>query len=87
MFRQSELTARAAQTIDDLDGHHVRRTAAVFARRHVPLDDLVQMEQAPQLPGQPDIPEATGMGPAHLLEANANDVGVVGQVDLVVVRK
>jgi hypothetical protein len=45
------------------------------------------MEQAPQLPGQPDIPEATGMGPAHLLEANANDVGVVGQVDLVVVRK
>jgi len=59
----------------------------VFGGGHVSLDDLVQAEDVPQLPGQPHIAEAASIRPAHLLEANADDIGIVRQSHVVVVRK
>ena len=46
-FRQGELAARAAQAVDDLDGHDVRRADGVFALRHMACDDVVEFEEPP----------------------------------------
>src|SRR5262249_40761444 len=84
---QGKLTTGSTQAIDDLDGDDVSRTTSVLAGEHPACHDLIQFQHAPQVPGQPDIAEAAGISPADLLEADANDVGIVGQVDVGVVRK
>src|SRR5579859_4333909 len=62
---EGELAAGLAQAIDDLDGHHVGGSHRFLALRHMPADNVVQAKVVPQPTGQPDIAEATGVGPAH----------------------
>ena len=87
MLGQGEFAARAAQTIDDLDGHDVGGPDRFLALGHVAVDDLVEVQGVPQPAGQPDIAEAAGIGPAHRAQADADDVGIIGQRDGVVVGK
>ena len=85
MLGQGELAARGAQAIDDLDGHDVGGPDRFLALRHMAVDDLVEVEVAATATGQPDIAEAAGVGPADRIQANAHDVGIIGQRDMVVV--
>ena len=87
MLGQGELAARGTQAIDDLDGHDVGGSDRVLARGHVTVDDRVEAEELPEPAGQPDIAEAAGVGPADLAQANADDIGIIGQRDLLVVGK
>ena len=49
------------------------------------VDDVVEAEELPQPACQPDIAEAAGVGPADRSQADADDVGIVGQGDVFVV--
>ena len=84
---EGELAARGAQAIDDLDGHDVGGPDGVFALGHMPGHDGVQAQELPQPAGQPDIAEAAGVGPADLVQTDADDVRIVGQRHVVVVDK
>ena len=79
MLGQGEFAARLAQAIDDLDGDDVGGADRLLAGRHVAVDDGVEPKQLPQPTGQPDIAEAAGVGPADVVDADADDVGIVGQ--------
>ena len=85
MLGQGELAAGRAEAIDDLDGHDVGGPDGFFALGHMAVDDLVEVEELPEPEGQPDIAEAAGVGPADRAEANAHDIGIVGQGDVLVV--
>lgn len=50
-------------------------------------DDLVQADQAPQPVRQPDIAEAATVAPADAVEANANDIGIIGDSKVVIIGK
>ena len=84
---QGELAARGAQAVDDLDGDDVGRPDRLLAGRHMAIDDGVEVEQLPQPAGQKDIAEAAGVGPGDVIDANADDVGIVGQRRQFVVGK
>jgi hypothetical protein len=87
MLGQGQFAARAAQAVDDLDGDDVGRADGVVAMRHLAGDELIQAEEAPPPPGQPDIAEAARVGPTNRPQANAHHVGIVGQGHMVVVRQ
>ena len=53
----------------------------------MPVDNLVEVEISPQPEPQPDVTEPTRIGPTHGFQADPDDVGIIGQVDLVVVRE
>jgi hypothetical protein len=53
----------------------------------MPVDHLIELELAPEPAAQPNVAEATRMGPAHGYEADPNDIGIIGQVALIVVRE
>ena len=84
---QGELAARGIQTIDDFDGHDVGWPDGVFALGQVTVDDVVKVQKVPQPTRQPDVAEAACIGPAHGTEADTDDVGIIGQRDLVIVRE
>ena len=84
---QGELAARLAEAIDDFDGDDVGGRHGLFALRHMAVDDVVEAEVLPQPACQPDIAEAAGVGPADFAQANADDIGIVGQRNVVVVGK
>src|SRR5205085_3032572 len=84
MLGEGELAARPAQTIDDLDGDNVSWPDVFFALRQVPRDDVVEADIMPQPACQPDIAEAAGIGPANVVETNADDIGIVGESNSVV---
>ena len=76
---QGELAARLAQAIDDFDGDDVGGANGFLALGHMAVDDVVQAEELPQPACQPDVAEAAGVGPTDLVQANADDVGIVGR--------
>ena len=87
MLGQSELAARLAQAIDDLDGHNLGGRHGLLVLRHVACDDAIEADVLPQPARQPDIAEAAGVGPSDVAKANADDVGIVGRRDVVVIRE
>ncbi len=78
---QGEFAAGAAEAIDDLDGHDVRGPDRLLPLRDMAVDDLVEMEELPQPQAEPDIAEAARIGPAHRVEADLDDIGIIGQGD------
>jgi hypothetical protein len=47
----------------------------------VTVDDLVETKKLPQPQAQPNRAEAAGIGPAHGVQADLHDIGVIGQSD------
>ena len=87
MLGQCELRARLTEAVDHLDGHDIGRTNGLLALRDVSLEDLVELEVTPQPEPQPDVAESARIGPTHRFQADPDDVGIIGQVDLLVVRE
>ena len=87
VLRQRKFAARLAQAIDDLDGDDVGGRNRLLALRNVACDDCVEADILPQPACQPDIAETTRVGPTDFAEADARDVGIVGQRAILVVRK
>ena len=85
MFGQGEFTARLAEAVDDFDGDDVGGADRFLTGRHVAFDDGVEFEQVPQPAGEKDIAEAAGIGPGDVAHTHADDVGVVGERDGVVI--
>ena len=85
MLRQGEFRARRAQAIDHLDGHDVGGTDRFFAMGNMPLEDLVELEMSPKPEGQPDVAELARIGPSHGFQVDPDDIGIVGQEDVLVV--
>ena len=81
VLRQGEFAAGAAEAVDDLDGHDVRGPDRFLPLGDVAVDDLVEVEELPEPQAQPDITEAAGIGPAHRVEADLHDIGIIGQGD------
>ena len=75
------------EAVDHLDGHDIGRTNGLLALRNVSLEDLVELEVTPQPEPQPDVAESARIGPTHRFQADPDDVGIIGQVDLLVVRE
>jgi uncharacterized protein with ACT and thioredoxin-like domain len=48
MLGQGELTAWAAQAINDLDRHNIRGSDCFFALWQITVDDLVKVEKFPE---------------------------------------
>ena len=84
---QCELRARLTEAVDHLDSHDIGRTNGLLALRDVALEDLVELEVPPQPEPQPDVAESARIGPTHRFQADPDDVGIIGQVDLLVVRE
>ena len=82
---QSEFAAGLAQAIDDLDGDDVGGGDRLLALRDVAFDDAIEADILPQPACQPDIAEAPRVGPADFADADAHNVGIVGQWDVLVV--
>ena len=78
---QGEFAAGAAEAIDDLDGHDVGGPDRFLSLGDVAVDDLVEVEELPEPQSQPDVAEAARIGPAHRVEADPHDVGIIGQGD------
>ena len=85
VLRQCEFRARRAQAVDHLDGHDIGGTNGLFALGNMSVDDLVELEMSPEPESQPDVAELARVGPPHGFQADPDDVGIVGQGDLVVV--
>ena len=75
------------QAVDYFDGHDVRGSGRVLSRGQVPGHDRVEVQGVPQPAGQPDVAEAARVGPAHRTQADAHDIGVIGERDRVVLGK
>ena len=50
-------------------------------------DDVIEAEELPEPASQPHIAEAAGIAPTDLAEADADDIGIVGQGDGLVLGK
>ena len=87
MLGQGELAARLAQAIDDFDGDDVGGRHGLFALGHMLADDVVEAEELPEPACQPHIAEAAGIAPTDLAEADADDIGIVGQGSVLVFGK
>ena len=76
-----------AQTMEDFDGDDVGGRNGFFALRHMAFDDAIEAEMLPEPTREPDVTEAAGVGPADLAEADADDVGIIGQGNILVIGK
>jgi hypothetical protein len=82
---QGELAARLTEPIDDFDGDDVGGGHGLFALRDVSGHDGVQADMLPQPACQPDVAEASGVGPTDVADADADDVRIIGQSHILVI--
>src|SRR6516165_3759003 len=87
MFGQGQLAAGRTQAVDHLDGHNLGWASGLFALGNMAFHDLVEPEIPPQPKPQPDGAKRTGVGPPHGVQADAHDVGIIRQADVIVVGK
>jgi hypothetical protein len=66
MLGQGELAARLAEAVDDFDGYDVGGRHGLFVLGHVARDDAIEAHILPQPARQPDIAEASGVGPGYV---------------------
>ena len=51
----------------------------------MPLDDRVEVEMPPEPEAQPDVAERTRIGSTYGFQADPHDIGIVRQVDVLVI--
>jgi hypothetical protein len=82
---EGELAAGLTEAVDDFDGHDVGGRDGFFALGEMLADAVIEADELPEPACQPDIAELSGVGPADVAEADADNVGVIGQGNVVVV--
>src|ERR1019366_3223545 len=87
MLGQGEFAARLTQAIDDLDGDDVGGANRFLALRDVAFDDGIEAEVLPKPTREPNVAEASGVGPADFAETDAHDVGIIGQGNILIIRE